>query len=224
MLISGGTGAGKTTLLNALSAFIPDTERIVTIEDSAELQLQQRHVVRLETRPPNIEGKGEILARDLVKNALRMRPDRIVVGEVRGGEVLDMLQAMNTGHEGSMTTVHANTPRDALSRLEAMIGMSGVPLSEGATRATISRGLNVVVQLARGTDGRRRVVSIAELTGAEGTSITMQEIFRFEQRGVDANGKILGEFRSTGIRPRSMTRIEQFGIDPDELARTIGSE
>jgi pilus assembly protein CpaF len=218
ILISGGTGAGKTTMLNALSSFIPDSERIVTIEDSAELQLQQRHVVRLETRPPNIEGKGEIVARDLVKNALRMRPDRIVVGEVRGGEVLDMLQAMNTGHEGSMTTVHANTPRDALSRLEAMIGMSGVPLSEGATRATISRGLNVVIQLSRGIDGRRRVVSVAELTGAEGAAITMQEIYRFEQRGVDASGKVLGEFTPTGIRPRAMTRIEQYGIDPVELA------
>jgi pilus assembly protein CpaF len=224
ILISGGTGAGKTTMLNALSSFIPDSERIVTIEDSAELQLQQRHVVRLETRPPNIEGKGEILARDLVKNALRMRPDRIVVGEVRGGEVLDMLQAMNTGHEGSMTTVHANTPRDALSRLEAMIGMSGVPLSEGATRATISRGLNVVIQLSRGIDGRRRVVSVAEITGAEGTAITMQEVYRFEQRGVDASGKILGDFTPTGIRPRAMTRIEQFGVDPVELAaRAMGS-
>ena len=218
ILISGGTGAGKTTMLNALSSFIPDSERIVTIEDSAELQLQQRHVVRLETRPPNIEGKGEIVARDLVKNALRMRPDRIVVGEVRGGEVLDMLQAMNTGHEGSMTTVHANTPRDALSRLEAMIGMSGVPLSEGATRATISRGLNVVIQLSRGIDGRRRVVSVAELTGTEGATITMQEIYRFVQRGVDPSGKVLGDFTPSGVRPRAMARIEQYGIDPVELA------
>jgi pilus assembly protein CpaF len=221
ILISGGTGAGKTTLLNALSAFIPDSERIVTIEDSAELQMQQRHVVRLETRPPNIEGKGEIVARDLVRNALRMRPDRIVVGEVRGGEVLDMLQAMNTGHEGSMTTVHANTPRDALSRLEAMIGMSGVPLSEGATRATISRGLNVIVQLSRMIDGRRRIVSVSEITGTEGTAITMQEIFRFEQRGVDASGKVVGEFLPTGIRPRAMNRIEAFGVDPAAVAHEV---
>jgi pilus assembly protein CpaF len=219
ILISGGTGAGKTTLLNALSAFIPGSERIVTIEDSAELQLQQRHVVRLETRPPNIEGKGEIVARDLVRNALRMRPDRIVVGEVRGAEVLDMLQAMNTGHEGSMTTVHANSPRDALSRLEAMIGMSGVPLSEGATRATISRGLNVIVQLARGIDGRRRLVSVSEIAGTEGAAITMQEIYRFEQRGVDKQGRIVGEFISTGIRPRSMVRIEQYSVSPPEMAR-----
>ncbi len=221
ILISGGTGAGKTTLLNALSAFIPDTQRIVTIEDSAELQLQQRHVVRLETRPPNIEGKGEILARDLVKNSLRMRPDRIVVGEVRGGEVLDMLQAMNTGHEGSMTTVHANTPRDALSRLEAMIGMSGVPLSEDATRATISRGLNVIVQLNRFTDGKRRLTSVAEITGVEGNTITMQDIYRFEQRGVDSTGKIQGEFRPSGIRARCMTRIEQFGVEPARIAERI---
>ncbi|WP_242343572.1 CpaF family protein [Anaeromyxobacter terrae] len=224
VLISGGTGAGKTTLLNALSSFIPDSERIVTIEDSAELQLQQRHVVRLETRPPNIEGRGEILARDLVKNALRMRPDRIVVGEVRGGEVLDMLQAMNTGHEGSMTTVHANTPRDALSRIEAMIGMSGVPLSEGATRATISRALNIIAQLNRGTDGRRRIMSIAEITGTEGAAITMQEIYRFEQSGVDATGKVIGEFIPTGIRARAMTRIAQFGVDPAAIAAHVLEE
>ncbi|HEX9051328.1 MAG TPA: CpaF family protein [Anaeromyxobacter sp.] len=217
VLISGGTGAGKTTLLNALSAFIPGDERIVTIEDSAELQLQQHHVVRLETRPANIEGKGEIVARDLVRNSLRMRPDRIVVGEVRGGEVLDMLQAMNTGHEGSMTTIHANSTRDALSRLEAMVGMSGVPLSDGAIRQMISRALNVVVQLNRGTDGRRRLTSIAELTGTEGSTITMQELFRFEQRGVDATGKVLGEFIATGIRPKSMDRIERFGVDVGRL-------
>jgi pilus assembly protein CpaF len=221
VLISGGTGAGKTTMLNALSAYIPDTERIVTIEDSAELQLQQRHVVRLETRPANIEGKGEIVTRDLVRNALRMRPDRIVVGEVRGGEVLDMLQAMNTGHEGSMTTVHANTPRDGLARLEAMIGMSGVPLSEGATRATISRALNVICQLSRGLDGRRRVTSIAELTGTEGATITMQDVFVFEQRGVDAQGHVVGEFRPTGIRPRAMARFEAYGIDPAALAAQV---
>ncbi len=213
ILISGGTGAGKTTLLNALSAFIPGDERIVTIEDSAELQVQQQHVVRLETRPPNIEGKGEIIARDLVRNSLRMRPDRIVVGEVRGGEVLDMLQAMNTGHEGSMTTVHANSTRDALSRLEAMVGMSGVPLSDAAIRQMISRALNVIVQLNRGIDGKRRLTSVAELTGTEGNTITMQELFKFDQRGVDANGQVIGEFVSTGIRPKSMQRIERFGID-----------
>ncbi len=217
VLISGGTGAGKTTLLNALSAFIPGDERIVTIEDSAELQLQQRHVVRLETRPANIEGKGEIVARDLVRNSLRMRPDRIVVGEVRGGEVLDMLQAMNTGHEGSMTTIHANTARDALTRLEAMVGMSGVPLSDSATRQMISRALNVIVQLNRGTDGRRRLTSVAEITGTEGPAITMQELFRFEQLGVDASGRVLGELLATGIRPRAMERIERFGLDAGAL-------
>jgi len=217
VLISGGTGAGKTTLLNALSAFIPEDERIVTIEDSAELQLQQRHVVRLETRPPNIEGKGEILSRDLVRNSLRMRPDRIVVGEVRGAEVLDMLQAMNTGHEGSMTTVHANTARDALSRLEAMVGMSGVPLSDAAMRQMISRALHIIVQLNRGFDGRRRVMSVSELTGTEGSTVTMQELFRFEQRGIDASGKIVGEFLPTGIRPKVQERFERFGIDVERL-------
>jgi len=219
VLISGGTGTGKTTMLNALSSFIPDSERIITIEDAAELQLQQRHVVRLETRPPNIEGRGEVLARDLAKNALRMRPDRIVIGECRGGEVLDMLQAMNTGHEGSMTTVHANTPRDALSRLEAMVGMVGVQMSETLTRQTISRAINLVLQLNRGTDGRRRVTSISELTGMESTTITMQEIFRFEQRGVDKDGKIVGEYRSTGVRPKLLERIERYGIDPAEVVR-----
>ena len=219
VLISGGTGAGKTTLLNALSAFIPGDERIVTIEDSAELQLQQQHVVRLETRPPNVEGKGEILARDLVRNSLRMRPDRIVVGEVRGGEVLDMLQAMNTGHEGSMTTIHANTTRDALSRLEAMVGMSGVPLSDAAIRQMISRALNVIVQLNRGIDGKRRLTSVAEMTGTEGNTITMQELFKFDQRGVDANGRVIGEFVSTGIRPKSMERIERFGVDVAALVQ-----
>ena len=219
VLISGGTGTGKTTLLNALSSFVPDTERIITIEDAAELQLQQRHVVRLETRPPNIEGRGEVLARDLAKNALRMRPDRIVIGECRGGEVVDMLQAMNTGHEGSMTTVHANTPRDALSRLEAMVGMGGVQMSETLTRQTISRAINLVLQLNRGTDGRRRVTSISELTGMESTTITMQEIFRFEQRGVDKDGKIVGEYRSTGVRPKLLERIERYGIDPAEVVR-----
>src|SRR6266542_498356 len=199
-LISGGTGTGKTTMLNALSSFIPENERVLTIEDAAELQLQQRHVVRLETRPPNIEGKGEVVARDLVKTALRMRPDRIVIGECRGGEVLDMLQAMNTGHEGSMTTVHANTPRDALSRVEAMVGMGGIQMSEALIRQTIARSLNVIIQLARGTDGKRRITSIAEITDIQAGVITMQEIFKFEQQGVDAAGKVVGDFRFTGIR------------------------
>ncbi len=214
VLVSGGTGTGKTTFLNSLSAFIPETERIVTIEDSAELQLQQPHVVRLETRPPNVEGKGEILARDLVRNSLRMRPDRIVIGEVRGAEVLDMLQAMNTGHEGSMTTIHANAPRDALTRLEAMIGMGGVPLSESASRQMISRAIHLIVQLSRGTDGRRRLASICEVTGTEGPTITMQEIFKFQQRGTDAEGRVAGEYAFTGIRPRVMEQIQRSGIDP----------
>jgi len=217
VLISGGTGTGKTTLLNALSAFVPASERVITIEDSAELKLQQPHVVRLETRPPNIEGTGEIVARDLVRNSLRMRPDRIVIGEVRGAEVLDMLQAMNTGHEGSMTTVHANSPRDALGRLEVMVGMSGVPMTELAVRQTISRALNVIVQLSRGVDGRRRVVSVTELTGTEGAAIMLQEIFRFEQRGVDAKGQVVGEFLPTGIRPKALDRSERYGIDPDTI-------
>jgi len=218
-LISGGTGTGKTTMLNALSSFIPENERVITIEDAAELQLQQRHVVRLETRPPNIEGKGEVIARDLVKNALRMRPDRIVIGECRGGEVLDMLQAMNTGHEGSMTTVHANTPRDALSRVEAMVGMGGVQMSEALIRQTIARSLNVIIQLTRGTDGKRRITSIAEITDIQAGVITMQEIFKFEQQGVDATGKIVGDFRFTGIRPRALDRIERYGINPAEIIK-----
>ena len=218
VLISGGTGSGKTTMLNALSSFINEGERVVTIEDAAELQLQQKHVVRLETRPPNIEGRGEIVARDLVRNALRMRPDRIIVGEVRAAEVLDMLQAMNTGHEGSMTTIHANTPRDAMSRIEAMVGMSGVNMAESLVRQTIARSLEIIVQLNRGTDGRRRVASISEITGTEGNVITMQEIFRFEQQGVDAGGAILGEYRATGVRPRALERIARFGIDPMAIA------
>jgi len=218
-LISGGTGTGKTTMLNALSSFIPENERVLTIEDAAELQLQQRHVVRLETRPPNIEGKGEVIARDLVKNALRMRPDRIVIGECRGGEVLDMLQAMNTGHEGSMTTVHANTPRDALSRVEAMVGMGGIQMSEALIRQTIARSLNVIIQLSRGTDGKRRITSIAEITDIQAGVITMQEIFKFEQQGVDAAGKIVGDFRFTGIRPRALDRIERYGINPAEIIK-----
>jgi pilus assembly protein CpaF len=220
VLVSGGTGSGKTTMLNAISIFVPEGERVVTIEDSAELQLQQPHVVRLETRPPNVEGKGEIVARDLVRNALRMRPDRIIVGEVRGAEVLDMLQAMNTGHEGSMTTIHANSPRDALTRLEAMIGMAGLPLSENATRQMISRAIHVIVQLNRGTDGHRRLMSVSEITGMEGPAVTMQEVYRFDQRGVDEHGRVLGELATTGIRPRALGRIESFGIDRSTILDT----
>jgi pilus assembly protein CpaF len=212
ILISGGTGAGKTTLLNALSAYIPENERIVTIEDSAELQLQQPHVVRLETRPPNIEGRGEVTQRDLVKNALRMRPDRIVIGEVRGGEAIDMLQAMNTGHDGSLTTVHANTPRDALARLETMIQMTGMRLSDRAMRQQIASALNLVVQVARMSDGSRRVTSISEITGMEGETITMQEIFQYERTGVDKEGTVLGRFRPTGIRPRFAERLKACGL------------
>lgn len=212
VLISGGTGAGKTTLLNSLSAYIPEDERIVTIEDSAELQLQQPHVVRLETRPPNIEGRGEVTQRDLVRNALRMRPDRIVIGEVRGGEAIDMLQAMNTGHDGSLTTIHANTPRDALARLETMIQMTGMRLSDRAMRQQIASALDLVVQVARLSDGTRRVTSISELTGMEGETITMQEIFQYERTGVDSNGQVLGRFRPTGIRPRFAERLKACGL------------
>jgi pilus assembly protein CpaF len=211
-MISGGTGAGKTTLLNALSASIPDDERIVTIEDSAELQLQQPHVVRLETRPPNIEGKGEVTQRDLVRNALRMRPDRIVIGEVRGGEAIDMLQAMNTGHDGSLTTVHANTPRDALSRLETMIQMTGMRLSERAMRQQIAAAVDLVLQVARLSDGSRRVTSISEITGMEGDTITMQEIFLYERTGVTAQGEVIGRFRPTGIRPRFADKLKACGM------------
>src|SRR5712664_2397168 len=212
VLISGGTGAGKTTLLNSLSAFIPEDERIVTIEDSAELQLQQPHVVRLETRPPNIEGRGEVTQRDLVKNALRMRPDRIVIGEVRGGEAIDMLQAMNTGHDGSLTTIHANTPRDALARLETMIQMTGMRLSERAMRQQIASALDLVLQVARLSDGSRRVTSISEITGMEGETITMQEIFLFERSGLDKDGKVVGRFKATGIRPRFAEKLKAAGF------------
>ncbi len=212
VLISGGTGSGKTTLLNAMSAFIDNRERIVTIEDSAELQMQQEHVVRLETRPANIEGKGEIVQRDLVKNALRMRPDRIIVGEVRAGEAFDMLQAMNTGHDGSMTTVHANTPRDALSRVEQMIGMSGIDIPARSARAQMASAINVVVQVARLADGRRKLVSLSELTGMEGEVVTMQEIFRFRQTGVNAEGLVQGKFEATGIRPRFLEHVMAHGV------------
>ncbi len=207
MLISGGTGAGKTTLLNMLSQFISDRERIITIEDAAELQLRQRHVVRLETRPPNIEGQGAIRQRQLVINALRMRPDRILVGEVRGEEALDMLQAMNTGHEGSLTTVHANTPRDALSRLETMVAMANLNLPESAIRRQIASAIDVIVQVSRQSDGTRKIISIAELTGMEGDIITMQDIFTFRKKGIGQNGQVIGEFTPTGIRPKFAERL-----------------
>jgi pilus assembly protein CpaF len=220
VLISGGTGSGKTTLLNAMSAFIDNRERIVTIEDSAELQLQQQHVVRLETRPPNIEGKGEIAQRDLVKNALRMRPDRIIVGEVRSGEAFDMLQAMNTGHDGSMTTVHANTARDALARVEQMVGMAGLDMPARSVRAQIASAIHVVIQIARLADGRRKLVSLAELTGMEGDVVTMQEIFHFRQTGMSAEGHVQGKFEATGIRPRFLDQVAVHGLTlPAELFR-----
>ncbi|RWL47258.1 MAG: CpaF family protein [Mesorhizobium sp.] len=202
ILVSGGTGSGKTTLLNALSSYIPSNERLITIEDAAELQLQQPHVGRLETRPPNVEGKGEVRQRELVKNALRMRPDRIIVGEVRGEEAFDMLQAMNTGHEGSMTTIHANTPRDAISRMEQMVGMAGMPMTNESIRAQIASAIDIIVQTQRLSDGGRRVISISEITGMEGNVVQLQEIYHFVRRDVAADGAIVGEFRATGVRPR----------------------
>jgi pilus assembly protein CpaF len=224
ILISGGTGSGKTTMLNLISGFIPGNERIVTIEDAAELQLRQPHVVRLETRPPNIEGKGEVTQRALVRNSLRMRPDRIILGEVRGPEALDMLQAMNTGHEGSLATIHANTPRDALARLENMVGMAGVSLTPRAIRQQIASAITVVLQASRLADGTRKVVSMQEITGMEGDIISMQEIFRFEQTGIDADGKVQGHFCATGVRPRFADRLRMFGaavpedtFDPDRV-------
>jgi pilus assembly protein CpaF len=218
VLISGGTGAGKTTLLNILSGYIPASERIITIEDSAELQLQQEHVCRLETRPANIEGKGEVAQRDLVKNCLRMRPDRVIVGEVRGAEVIDMLQAMNTGHEGSMTTVHANSARDALLRLETMISLSGITIQEKAMRQMISSSLDIVIQLVRHSDGVRRMVAFSEITGMESGVISMQDIFVFERQGIDEQGKILGRFVATGVRPRFVERCRLFGVPlPDNM-------
>jgi pilus assembly protein CpaF len=220
VLISGGTGSGKTTLLNAMSAFIDDRERIVTIEDSAELQLQQPHVGRLETRPPNLEERGEVSQRDLVRNALRMRPDRIIVGEVRSGEAFDMLQAMNTGHDGSMTTVHANTPRDALSRIEQMIGMAGLELSPRSVRQQIASAINVVVQVERMEDGRRRVVSISEIVGMEEEVISMQEIFRFRRQGMSKDGAVLGDFETTGVRPRFMDVLIARGVELPDIAFT----
>lgn len=218
ILISGGTGSGKTTLLNVLSGFIPADERIVTIEDAAELQLQQPHVVRLETRPPNIEGKGEVPQRALVKNALRMRPDRIILGEVRGGEALDMLQAMNTGHEGSFATIHANAPRDALARLENMVGMVNANLAPRAVRQQIASAIGVVIQIMRLTDGSRKLLSLQEVTGMEGDTITMQEIFQFKRTGVSADGKVSGYFCATGIYPQFDQRLKEFGVAlPDSL-------
>jgi pilus assembly protein CpaF len=211
VLISGGTGAGKTTMLNALSAAIPEEERLVTIEDSAELRLQQEHVVRLETRAPNIEGKGEITQRQLLRNALRMRPDRIIVGEVRGDEALDMLQAMNTGHDGGLTTIHANSPRDALSRLETMISMAGLRLSDKAMRQQITSAINLVIQVSRLSDGSRKITSVSEITGMEGEVISMQDIYVFQRTGVGENGAVLGRFRATGIRPRFSERLQLYG-------------
>jgi pilus assembly protein CpaF len=220
VLISGGTGSGKTTLLNALSSYISNKERIITIEDTAELQLQQIHVGRMETRPANIENMGEVSQRDLLKNALRMRPDRIIVGEVRGAEVLDMLQAMNTGHDGSMTTVHANAPRDALTRLEHMVGMTGIEIPEKSLRAQVASAINVIIQASRLSDGRRRVVSVQEIIGMESDTVTMQEIFRFERTGTDAEGNVLGRHRATGIRPKFCKRAEEFGFQvPSDLFR-----
>jgi pilus assembly protein CpaF len=212
VLISGGTGAGKTTLLNVLSSFIPSTERIVTIEDSAELQLRQEHVVRLETRPPNIEGEGQVTQRQLVINSLRMRPDRIVVGEVRSSEAIDMLQAMNTGHDGSLTTIHANSPRDGLARLETMFAMGGLNLSDTAVRHQIASAINVVIQIARLSDGTRKIITISEVVGMEGDVITMQDIFLFERTGVSEDGQVIGRFRPTGIRPKFADRLLVAGI------------
>ena len=212
VLISGGTGSGKTTLLNVLSGFIPNNERIVTIEDAAELQLRQDHVVRLETRPANIEGKGEIAQRELVKNALRMRPDRIILGEVRGAESLDMLQAMNTGHDGSLTTVHANSPRDALTRIETLVSMAGLNLATKAMRHYVSSALDVIIQIARLSDGTRKLISLQEVVGMEGDLITLQELFVFQQTGLDENRKVKGRFKATGVRPKFTERLTAKGV------------
>jgi pilus assembly protein CpaF len=212
ILISGGTGTGKTVFLNVLSSFIPNDERIITIEDSAELQMQQEHVVRLETRPPNLEGSGEVTMRDLVRNALRMRPERIILGEVRSGEALDMLQAMNTGHDGSLATIHANSPRDALSRLETMVSMAGLNIPDRAIRHQIASAIQVVLQLARLSDGSRKMMNLNEIVGMEGETITMQEIFNFELMGITEDRRVKGQFVTTGIRPKFMKRLEALGI------------
>ena len=224
VLISGGTGSGKTTLLNCLSQFIPEGERIVTIEDAAELQLKQDHIVRMETRPPNIEGRGEVTSRDLVRNSLRMRPDRIIVGEVRGAEAFDMLQAMNTGHEGSLTTIHSNSPRDALMRLESMVAMANLEISNEFMRRFIASAIDVIIQISRFPDGTRKIISIQEITGMEGNIITMQEIFSFRQTGMDEEGKVKGHFSFHGIRPRFIDKFNIAGIsiprdvfDPEKI-------
>jgi pilus assembly protein CpaF len=215
ILISGGTGCGKTTILNILSGFIPSDERIVTIEDSAELQLRQEHVVRLETRPPNVEGRGEVSQRELVKNCLRMRPDRIVMGEVRSGECLDMLQAMNTGHDGSLTTIHANTPRDCLTRVETLVAMAGLNLATKALRHYISSAIDVILQMTRLSDGSRKMTSLSEIVGMEGETITLQEIFLFQQTGLDEERKVHGQFKATGVRPKFVERFKALGITCD---------
>ncbi len=212
VLISGGTGAGKTTMLNIMSAYIPDDERIVTIEDSAELRLQQPHVVRLETRPPNVEGRGTITQRDLVRNALRMRPNRIIIGEVRGPEIYDMLQAMNTGHDGSLTTIHANGPRDVLLRLETLMLLTGIEIPERAIRELVSSSINIILQISRFSDGTRKISSISEIVGMEQGTISMQEIFKFEKKGIDANGKMIGVYHATGIRPHFLQHMEASGV------------
>jgi pilus assembly protein CpaF len=212
ILISGGTGSGKTTMLNCMSAFVPSDERIVTIEDSAELSLQQPHIVRLETRPPNVEGKGDVSARELVRNSLRMRPDRIIVGEVRGAEVFDMLQAMSTGHDGSLGTIHANTPRDAMGRVEMMMLLSGISVPQKAMRQQIASALNIIVQVARLSDGTRKVMKISEISGMEGDMVMMQDLFEFKRTGIGPEGKVMGNFVSTGIRSVYTQRLEAAGL------------